>query len=90
MEASLATAHGDTPLTYLSFRLPPAEVLARFGQVWDSDRFTLLDGWTGSQHASSHPAVTTAGLPPQAQVRRLKDPTDMEQVNRELERQTYG
>ena len=65
-------------------------MLARFGQVWDSDRFTLLDGWTGSQHASSHPAVTTAGLPPQAQVRRLKDPTDMEQVNRELERQTYG
>jgi transcriptional regulator with XRE-family HTH domain len=84
VEAFLATANGDTPLTYLSFRLPPAEVLARFGQAWDSARFTLLDGWTGSQHASSHPAVPAAGLPPQAQVRRLKDPTDMEQVNREL------
>jgi len=84
LEAFLATAHGGTPLTYLSFRLPPAEVLARFSQVWDRERFTLLDGWTGSRHASSHPAVTAAGLPPRAQVRRLKDPTDMEQVNREL------
>jgi transcriptional regulator with XRE-family HTH domain len=84
VEAFLATAHGDTPLTYLSFRLPPAAVLDRFGQVWDSDRFTLLDGWTGSQHASSEPTVAAAGLPPQALVRRLKDPTDMEQVNREL------
>ena len=84
VEAFLATAHGDTPLTYLSFRLPPAAVLDRFGQVWDSDRFTLLDGWTGSQHASSEPSVAAAGLPPQALVRRLKDPTDMEQVNREL------
>jgi transcriptional regulator with XRE-family HTH domain len=84
VEAFLATAHGDTPLTYLSFRLPPAAVLDRFGEVWDSDRFTLLDGWTGSQHASSEPAVAAAGLPPQALVRRLKDPTDMEQVNREL------
>jgi transcriptional regulator with XRE-family HTH domain len=84
VEAFLATAHGDKPLTYLSFRLPPAAVLDRFGQVWDSDRFTLLDGWTGSQHASSEPAVAVAGLPPQALVRRLKDPTDMEQVNREL------
>ncbi|HEV2917893.1 MAG TPA: helix-turn-helix domain-containing protein [Actinomycetota bacterium] len=84
VEAFLATAHGDTPLTYLSFRLPPAAVLDRFGQVWDSDRFTLLDGWTGSQHASSEPSVAVAGLPPQALVRRLKDPADMEQVNREL------
>jgi transcriptional regulator with XRE-family HTH domain len=84
VEAFLATAHGATPLTYLSFRLPPAAVLDRFGQVWDSDRFTLLDGWTGSQHASSEPSVAVAGLPPQALVRRLKDPTDMEQVNREL------
>ena len=84
VEAFLATAHGDTPLTYLSFRLPPAAVLDRFGQVWDSDRFTLLDGWTGSQHASSEPSVAVAGLPPQALVRRLKDPTDSEQVNREL------
>jgi transcriptional regulator with XRE-family HTH domain len=84
VEAFLATAHGDTPLTYLSFRLPPAAVLDRFGQVWDSDRFTLLDGWTGSQHASSEPSVAVDGLPPQALVRRLKDPTGMEQVNREL------
>jgi transcriptional regulator with XRE-family HTH domain len=84
VEAFLATAHGDAPLTYLSFRLPPAAVLDRFGQVWDSNRFTLLDGWTGSQHASSEPSVAVAGLPPQALVRRLKDPADMEQVNREL------
>ena len=84
VEAFLATAHGDTPLTYLSFRLPPAAVLDRFGQVWDSDRFTLLDGRTGSQHASSEPSVAVAGVPPQALVRRLKDPTAMEQVNREL------
>ena len=84
VEAFLATAHGDTPLTYLSFRLPPTAVLDRFGEVWDSGRFTLLDGWTGSQHASSEPSVAVAGLPPQALVRRLKDPTDMEQVNREL------
>jgi transcriptional regulator with XRE-family HTH domain len=84
VEAFLTTAHGDKPLTYLSFRLPPAAVLDRFSQVWDSDRFTLLDGWTGSQHASSEPTVAAAGLPPQALVQRLKDPTDMEQVNREL------
>jgi transcriptional regulator with XRE-family HTH domain len=84
VEAFLATAHGDTPLTYLSFRLSPAAVLDRFGEVWDSDRFTLLDGWTGSQHASSEPSVAVAGLPPQALVRRLKDPADSEQVNREL------
>ena len=30
VEAFLATAHGTTPLTYLSFRLPPAAVLDRF------------------------------------------------------------
>src|SRR5829696_8865161 len=84
VEAFLATARGDTPLTYVSFRLSPAAVLDRFGEVWDSDRFTLLDGWTGSQHASSEPSVAVAGLPPQALVRRLKDPTDSEQVNREL------
>jgi transcriptional regulator with XRE-family HTH domain len=84
VEAFLATAHGDTPLTYLSFRLPPAAVLDRFGQAWDSDRFTLLDGWTGSQHAGAEPSAGAAGSPPQALVRRLKDPTDSEQVNREL------
>jgi transcriptional regulator with XRE-family HTH domain len=84
VEAFLATAHGATPLTYLSFRLPPAAVLDRFSQVWDSDRFTLLDGWTGGQRGNSRPAVAAAGLPPQAVVRRFKDPTDMEQVNREL------
>src|SRR5215216_6073644 len=84
VRALLATAHGATSLAYLSFRLSPAAVLDRFGEVWDSDRFTLLDGWTGSQHASSEPSVAVAGLPPQALVRHLKDPTDMEQVNREL------
>ena len=83
VRALLATAHGATSLTYLSFRLPPAAVLDRFSQVWDSDRFTLLDGWTGSQHGNSYPAVAAAGLPPQALVRRL-DPADSEQVNREL------
>src|SRR5829696_1863653 len=61
----------------------PADI-EPFVEVWDSDRFTLLDGWTGSQHASSEPSVAVAGLPPQALVRHLKDPTDMEQVNREL------
>jgi transcriptional regulator with XRE-family HTH domain len=84
VKAFLATAHGEAPLTYLSFRLSPATVLDLFGEVWDSDRFTLLDGWTGSQHASSEPSVAVAGLPPQALVRRLKDPTDSEQVNCEL------
>jgi transcriptional regulator with XRE-family HTH domain len=83
VEAFLATAHGTTPLTYLSFRLPPAAVLDRFRRVWDSDRFTLLDGWTGGK-GDSRPAVGGAGLPPQAVVRRFKDPADMEQVNREL------
>jgi transcriptional regulator with XRE-family HTH domain len=83
VEAFLATAHGATPLTYLSFRLPPAAVLDRFGQVWDSERFILLDGWTNGQRAYPDQRVAT-GLPPQALVRRLKDPTDMEQVNREL------
>jgi transcriptional regulator with XRE-family HTH domain len=84
VEAFLATAHGATPLTYLSFRLPPAAVLDRFSQGWDSDRFTLLDGWTGGRQGDSRPAAAAAGPPPQAVVRRFKDPTDMEQVNREL------
>jgi transcriptional regulator with XRE-family HTH domain len=84
VEAFLSAARGATPLTYLSFRLPPAAVLDRFGKVWDSERFILLDGWTGSQHAGPDPGVATAGSPPQARVRRLKDPGDMEQVNREL------
>jgi hypothetical protein len=44
VEAFLATANGTTPLTYLSFRLPPATVLDRFRRVWDNERFTLLDG----------------------------------------------
>jgi hypothetical protein len=47
--AFLATAHGTTPLAYLSFRLPPARVLDRSARVWGSERFTLLEGWTGSQ-----------------------------------------
>jgi transcriptional regulator with XRE-family HTH domain/KaiC/GvpD/RAD55 family RecA-like ATPase len=83
--AFLATAHGDTPLTYLSFRLPPAAVLDRFGRVWDSKRFTLLDGWTGGQDGSpGRRKRATAAAAGRARVRRLKDPTDMEQVNREL------
>ena len=85
VEAFLATAHGRMPLTYLSFRLPPAAVVDRFGRVWDSERFTLLDGWTGSQDAGrGRRKAATAGAPGKARVRRLKDPTDMEQVNREL------
>jgi transcriptional regulator with XRE-family HTH domain len=85
VEAFLATAHGRMPLTYLSFRLPPAAVVDRFGRVWDSERFTLLDGWTGGQDAGrGRRKAATAGAPGKARVRRLKDPTDMEQVNREL------
>ena len=85
VEAFLATANGSTPLTYLSFRLPPAAVLERFGRMWDSERFTLLDGWTGGQDGSRgrRKRATAAGSG-NARVRRLKDPGDMEQVNREL------
>ncbi len=85
LAAFVATARGTTPLTYLSFRLPPATVLERFSGVWDPERFTLLDGWTGDQ--DTHPGRskgTTAGAPPMGRVRRLKDPAHMEQVNREL------
>jgi transcriptional regulator with XRE-family HTH domain/KaiC/GvpD/RAD55 family RecA-like ATPase len=85
VEAFLATANGTTPLTYLSFRLPPATVLDRFGQAWDSERFTLLDGWTGSHDAApGRRKKATAYAPLLGRVRRLKDPADMEQVNREL------
>src|SRR4029453_2048997 len=85
VEAFLATAHGSTPLTYLSFRLPPAAVLDRFGRVWDSERFTLLDGWPGGQDAGrGRRKAATAGAPGKARVRGLKAPADMEQVNREL------
>jgi transcriptional regulator with XRE-family HTH domain len=85
VEAFLATARGSTPLTYLSFRLPPATVLDRFRRVWDAERFTLLDGSTAGQDAGPDPARgATAGAPPRARVRRLKDPSDAEQVNREL------
>jgi transcriptional regulator with XRE-family HTH domain len=85
VEAFLATANGSTPLTYLSFRLPPATVLDRFGRVWDAERFTLLDGWTGSQDASrGRRKKATAAAPRPGRVRRLKDPGDSEQVNREL------
>ena len=81
VEAFLATAHGSTPLTYLSFRQPPAAVLDRFGRVWDRERFTLLDGWTGGQDAGRGRGKAASG---KARVRRLKDPGDLEQVNREL------
>jgi transcriptional regulator with XRE-family HTH domain len=85
VEAFLASAHGTTPLTYLSLRLPPAAVLDRFGQLWDSERFTLLDGWTGSQHAPrGRKKQASAAAAPLGRVRRLKDPADAEQVNREL------
>jgi transcriptional regulator with XRE-family HTH domain len=84
VEAFLATAHGATPLTYLSVRLPPATVLARFRTVWDAERFILLDGWTGGPLARPDPGEHAAHSRPQARVQRLKDPTDMEQVNREL------
>jgi transcriptional regulator with XRE-family HTH domain/KaiC/GvpD/RAD55 family RecA-like ATPase len=84
VEAFLATAHGSMPLTYLSFRLPPAAVLDRFGRVWDGERFTLLDGWTGGQGAGRGRRKAAAGAPGKARLRRLKDPTDSEQVNREL------
>ena len=85
VEAFLAIANGTTPLTYLSFRLPPATVLGRFRRVWDNERFTLLDGWTGGGAApSGRRKRTSAGASGPARVRRLKDPGDMEQVNREL------
>jgi transcriptional regulator with XRE-family HTH domain len=85
VEAFLATAQGTTPLTYLSFRLPPAAVLDRFSRVWDSERFTLLDGWTGGQDAArARRKKATTYTPLLGRVRRLKDPGDMEQVNREL------
>ena len=85
VHAFLASAHGTTPLAYLSFRLPPATVLDRFHTVWDAERFILLDGWAGGPHARRDPVgAAAAGSPAPARVRRLKDPTDMEQVNREL------
>jgi transcriptional regulator with XRE-family HTH domain len=84
VHAFLGSVHGSTPLAYLSFRLPPATVLDRFRTVWDAERFVLLDGWTGGPPARPDPGGATAGSPPPALVRRLKDPTDMEQVNREL------
>jgi transcriptional regulator with XRE-family HTH domain len=76
VQAFLRSARDTTPLTYLSLRRPPATIVDRFGPVWDLDRFVLLDGWTGG--------VAAAGSPSPARVRRLKDPADMEQVNREL------
>jgi transcriptional regulator with XRE-family HTH domain len=84
VEAFLATAHGRTPLTYLSLRRPPAAVLDRFGRVWDSERFTLLDGWTGQNASPSRRKKATVHVPLPGRVRRLMDPTDSEQVNREL------
>ena len=81
--AFLATANGTTPLTYLSFRLPPAAVLDRVGRVWDPERFTLLDGWTGGQDAPPSRRKATSAAS-RVRVRRLKDPADSEQVNREL------
>ena len=48
VEVFLATVNGTTPLTFLSFRLPPAAVLDCCSPVWDPERFTLLDGWTAA------------------------------------------
>jgi transcriptional regulator with XRE-family HTH domain len=85
VHALLATARGTTPLAYLSLRLPPATVLDRFHDVWDTQRFILLDGWTDGPHAAPDPARgAAAGSSPPALTRRLRDPADMEQVNREL------
>jgi DNA-binding XRE family transcriptional regulator len=81
VEAFLATAHGTTPLTYLSFRLPPATVLDRYRRVWDPERFTLLDGWSGGHDApAGRRKGATAGSSRRARVRRLKDPADMERL----------
>ncbi|HEX8861903.1 MAG TPA: helix-turn-helix domain-containing protein [Actinomycetes bacterium] len=84
VQALLRSARGTTPLTYLSLRLPPAGVLDRFGPVWDPDRFILLDGWTGGARARRGSGGPAAGSASPARVRRLKDPADMDQVNREL------
>jgi transcriptional regulator with XRE-family HTH domain len=85
VQAFLRSARGSTPLTYLSLRLPPDRVLERFRTVWDNDRFILLDGWAGGPHTRpDRGGVAAAGVPSAARVRRLKDPADMGQVNREL------
>src|SRR4029453_4310336 len=70
VEALLATAHGSTPLTYLSFRLPPAAVLDRFGRVWDSERFTLLDGWPACGVGRGARAAAAGRQPPPAPLAR--------------------
>ena len=84
VEALLATAQGTTPLTYLSFRLAPAVVLDRLGRVWDNQRFMLLDGWTGGPDGAPGRSKGATAAVGTARVRRLKDPGDLEQVNREL------
>jgi transcriptional regulator with XRE-family HTH domain len=83
VRAFLAAARGRTPMAYLSFRLPPAAVLDRFDTEWDPDRFILLDGWTNGRQSRPETGATASGSPG-ARVRQLKDPADMEQVNREL------
>ena len=83
VRAFLAAARGRTPMAYLSFRLSPAAVLDRFDTEWDPDRFILLDGWTNGRQSRPETGATASGSPG-ARVRQLKDPADMEQVNREL------
>jgi transcriptional regulator with XRE-family HTH domain len=85
VHAFLGAAPAATPLTYFSFRLPPAVVLDRYRKVWDTERFLLADGWTDGSSVHPDPAgMATAGSPPAARVWRLPNPADMEHVNREL------
>jgi len=86
VQAFLA-AQAGTPLAYVSFRLPPAAVLDRFGRVWDAQRFVLVDGWTASP-PERRPAAgqADAAAPTDAMVRRLPDPTNPDLVDAELSR----
>jgi transcriptional regulator with XRE-family HTH domain len=80
-------AQAGTPLAYVSFRLPPAAVLGRFGGVWDGQRFVLVDGWSASP-PDRRPAAgqDDQAAPVDAMVRRLADPTDPDAVDAELSR----
>ena len=81
VQAFLA-AQAAAPLAYVSFRLPPAAVLDRFRQVWNAQRFVLIDGWTAGPDAPRAGAPGPAGM----RVQRLPDPSDPGLVNRELSR----
>lgn len=43
LSALLGTVSGREALLYVSFGHPPSTVLTRFGDVWDAERFVLLD-----------------------------------------------